>query len=150
MITRRSLLGGGLLSGMMGSGSPSGASAEAAGQGGSDEERNRALQDIRRTLTDIRDDFRRDHPCTLSGCSAVDQIRTQQKAFVKSAAKFPDFIDVGIDVWESLWDWHIGHLQQPSVGRQPDGRYTMAFMLTTLVLRPDMVPSYISLGYDAK
>jgi hypothetical protein len=34
------------------------------------------------------------------------------------------------------------------MNRDVQGRYTMQFMATTLVLRPDLVPNYIGTPYD--
>ena len=64
--------------------------------------------------------------------------------------KFPDFIDVGIDVWERLHDWHIKNRQPLTVLRTNDGHYGMPFMATTLLLRPEQTAGYISWGYDVR
>jgi hypothetical protein len=80
----------------------------------------------------------------------IMQIRSQQRTFLKSNQKFPDFIDIGIDVWERLHDWHIKNRQPLTVVRTNDGHYGMPFMATTLILRPEQTPSYISWGYDVR
>jgi hypothetical protein len=69
---------------------------------------------------------------------------------MKGSNKFPDFIDIGIDIWERLIDWHVKYQQRLAISRMADGRYSMPFFVTTLVLRPDMSGSYMSLGYDNK
>ena len=41
--------------------------------------------------------------------------------FLRANAKFPDFIDVSLDVWMGAYDWHV-RLQQPLVlGRDVNG-----------------------------
>jgi hypothetical protein len=35
------------------------------------------------------------------------------------------------------------------MGRANDGRYTMIFMFTTLVLRPEQMPDYVGYPFDA-
>ncbi len=145
MVTRRSLFGGGLLAGLTATVLPIGRDdAPLEGQGPRDEALAKAVEDVR---DELRARLRGCGPYT---CGAMEQIRANQKAFLKTSAKFPDFIDVGADVWAAAWDWHIKNQQQLTVGRQDNGRYTMSFMLSTLVLRPDMSDSYIGLGYEAK
>jgi hypothetical protein len=35
---------------------------------------------------------------------ALSRVCDQQRSFLKAHQKFPDFIEVGIDVWESVYD----------------------------------------------
>jgi hypothetical protein len=51
-------------------------------------------------------------------------------------------------VWEALYDWHVRYQQPLNVQRTADGRYVMAFMFTTLILRPDQAPDYIGPPFD--
>ena len=41
-------------------------------------------------------------------------VRSRQLDFLKAQGRFPDFIDVGADVWYAVHDWHV-RLQQPLV-----------------------------------
>ena len=77
-------------------------------------------------------------------------VRTRQVDFLKAQGKFPDFIDVGIDIWYAVHDWHIRLQQQLVFGRDPVGRYTLMLGFTALVLRADSVASYISTPYDSR
>jgi len=88
--------------------------------------------------------------CQAFECRATERIRDHQKQFFKTNSKFPDFIDIGVDVWESVYDWHVRTGQALSVGRLPDGRVGMTFMLATLVVRPDVANDHIGLGYDTR
>ena len=75
-------------------------------------------------------------------------VRKSQVDFLRANAKFPDFIDVGIDVWLGVYDWHV-RVQQPLVlGRDSNGRYTLVLGFTTLVLRQDAVHDLIGIPYD--
>jgi hypothetical protein len=75
-------------------------------------------------------------------------VRTRQVDFLKAQGKFPDFIDVSVDVWMGIYDWHV-RLQQPlTLGRDVAGRYTLVLGFTALVLRPDVAPGFISTPYD--
>jgi hypothetical protein len=78
------------------------------------------------------------------------RIRDQQRTFLKANQKFPDFIEVGIGVWESVFDWHIRHQQPRSVSRSAEGRYIMSLGFTTLILRPELSENYVGPGMDAR
>ena len=70
------------------------------------------------------------------------KIREQQRTFLRGNQKFPDFIDVGIRVWEDVVDWHVRHGQPLNLSRAVDGRYLMLVHVTTLVLRSDQADAY--------
>jgi hypothetical protein len=95
---------------------------------------------------EIRDALRDLRHMTVS--SEVSQIREKQRAYFKLNQEFPDYIDIGIQVWERLQDWHIENQQALKVSRTGAGRVEMEFMLTTLVLRPDLPDSQIGAPYD--
>jgi hypothetical protein len=78
------------------------------------------------------------------------RIREQQRTFLRANHKFPDFIEIGIGVWETVWDWHIRHQRPADIVRTAEGRYAIRVMETTLVLRPEQVESYVGLGFDAR
>jgi hypothetical protein len=109
-----------------------------------------AINSLRAVLEDIRTMWRNQYSCTSTLCPDIDAIRQEQRRFMKGSNKFPDFIDIGIDIWERLIDWHVKYQQRLTISRMADGRYSMPFFVTTLVLRPDMSGSYMSLGYDGK
>ncbi len=96
---RRNLVGGGMLAtaaALIGGAEP--ASAAQADDSGAVA---RAVENLRAAL--VR---------TLAVSPELDRIREQQRVFLKSNQKFPDFLEVGIDVWENVYDWHVRH-QQP-------------------------------------
>jgi hypothetical protein len=78
------------------------------------------------------------------------RIREQQRIFMRANQKFPDYLEVGIGVWESVYDWHIRHQRALTIGRTADGRYTMAVMETLLLLRPEQTESFVGFGFDAR
>lgn len=78
------------------------------------------------------------------------RIRDQQRVFLKANQKFPDYIEVGVSVWENVVDWHIRHQQPLSVSRSAEGRYIMAVGFTTLILRPELSDNYVGPGMDAR
>ena len=77
-------------------------------------------------------------------------IREQQRAFLKANHKFPDFIEVGIGVWEGVCDWHVRHQLPVEILRNAEGRYTIAVIGTTLLLRPEQADTFVGFGFDAR
>ncbi len=138
MIDRRELLTwGGLLSGLRARGDAEGA-AVAAG-----DMTDRTAQDVVTALKGITSAV-----YAAQSFDAINPIRLKQNEYLKAMNKFPDYIDVSVDVWTGVYDWHV-RLRQPLVlGRDASGRYTMTLGFTQLVLRPDVAPNFISVPYD--
>jgi hypothetical protein len=139
MPDRRSVIGAGLMAGLGAAGGVEASPSPQAGDGG--EKVADAVDELRREVATGRTE--RD-----PGSGIVESIRQQQRTFLKSAQKFPDYMDVGIRVWEDVYDWHVRFQQPMTVSRQPDGRYYLSFMQTTLILRPEQNEQYIGLPYD--
>jgi hypothetical protein len=78
----------------------------------------------------------------------IAPVRQKQIEFLRGAGKFPDFIEVGTDVWLAVHDWHVRHLQPITMGRDGTGRYTIMFMNTTVIMRPEATPSFVGPAYD--
>ena len=137
MIERRRLVGGSVLAGaaaMLAGAEPAAAAAQR-----DDGEVARAVRD----LTESLEQGQRVPP-------ELTRIREQQRVFLKANQKFPDYLEVGIDVWESMWDWYVRNQQAITATRTGDGRYVMTVMFTTLILRPDQTNNYIGYGFDAR
>jgi hypothetical protein len=100
-------------------------------------------------LIQIRDELRALRPtCELPRCAEVDQIRAQQRTFLRARHKLPDFIDVGIDIWERAYEWLVSTRQPAEITRLPEGRNGLRFMTTMLVMRPDASGGFVGFGYD--
>jgi hypothetical protein len=84
----------------------------------------------------------------LSTSADVAQIRERQRTHFKVNQKFPNYIDVGVAVWERMTTWHLENHLPLTATRTPDGRMEMEFMLTTLVLKWDMGDGFIGVPYD--
>lgn len=134
---RRHLVSGGLMAGV---GAALGtAPAAAAPQRGEDERTAAALDRLRESV---------DRGLLVS--PELIRIREQQRAFLKANHKFPDYIEVGIGIWESVYDWHVRHQRPLEVLRTVESRYAMRVMETLLVLRPEQTDSYVGFGFDAR
>lgn len=140
MVNRRNLLSGGLLGTV---GAVLAADAAAAPQRQSDRNDERlmanAVDALRTTIERIAE-----------VAPELAKIREQQRIFLKVNRKFPDFIEVGIGVWEDVYNWHVRHQHPLNMTQTGDGRYLMSVMFTTLVLRPDQAESFVGIAFDAR
>ena len=128
MITRRELLGGTIVVGATEVGAVS-------------------LQGEEQLLGSILRELQQLRQAASLGAEAVGRIRDVRKAHLKQTGRFPEFVDVGVDVFEGVIDW-LTALEQPvSVTQQGDGRYSLPLLGTTVVLRPDYPDNYVGQGY---
>ena len=89
---------------------------------------------------------RQSSPATVA--ASIGQIRQQQRTFIRANQKYPDYIEVGLSVWEDVYDWHVRYQQPINTTRLPDGRYILSFMFTNLILRPDQAFEFVGFGFD--
>ena len=143
MVERRELMTGGVVAGLGALLNPG--AAEAGGQA-TQQERDTA---VARAIDALRTSLEKQQNSTELGPSnEISLIRRQQRTFLLANQKYPDFIDVGIDIWERVYDWHVKHQQPINAVRTLDGRYGLTFMFTTLLLRTEQTAGYVSFGYD--
>jgi hypothetical protein len=151
---RRSLVNGGLVAGVAALVAPhradaaradaaraDAARADAAAGGGDDGTTNA----VHRLQNSVEHMFQ---TAANAPWSALERIRKHQHDWLKSQQKYPDFIEVGLAVWDGLHDWHVRYQHPMSITRLDDGRYAMAFMFTTVLLRPDMQTDWIGYPFD--
>lgn len=108
-------------------------------QGASSYRDTAVLGDIANALKELR------HP---SSSPLVTQVRERQRIFLRLNQRYPEFIDVGVAVWEKIQDWHVDTGQEMKIARSAGGRYVMEFMLSRLVLRPEIPDFEVGLAYD--
>ncbi len=140
MVQRRNLVGGGLIAGLT---SLMATSSEAAAAADDDGESASAINRFREVYE------RQLGQVYSSRWSGVTRVRQQQRAWMMSTRKYPDFIEIGLDVWDNVYDWHVAYQQPLNVTRLADGRYAMSFMFTALLLRSDQNPDFVGYGFDA-
>ena len=139
MLDRRELL---TLGGLLGvtPGDPAAGTAIAAGQ-----MTDRQVNDVVNAINGFRNLL-----AQQLSFNEILEVRKSQYAYLRANGKFPDFIDVGADIWQGIYDWNI-RVQQPLVlGRDANGRYTLMLGFTALVLRQDSVPTLIGIPYDQR
>ena len=143
MLSRRELFSTGVAGGLT-AGAPSSSSTAASVEQESTREGQR---EIARAVDDVEEIIKQSLLPTLA-YGNVGRIRGMMEQFVRSHAKFPDYFEVGAGVFIDLYDWHVKYQQPLNVTRQPDGRYLMQFMFSTLLLRPEQDSGYIGYPYD--
>jgi len=134
MLSRRELIAGGAAVHMAGGDA-------AAAQRGSDDDSGPQLRSIRDVLDAMRAQYTVQTP-------VVALLRDRQRSFLRVNQRFPECIDVGIRVWEQMQDWHIKHLRPLTIHRAGDGRWQMDFIMSVLVLRPEINDNEVGHGYD--
>jgi hypothetical protein len=140
---RRELLTSGAIGGVLGAiAAPADAAAAQSGAGSADQ---RAIERVADMLDQLRSELREQHRF-----GEIEPIRSAQKSYLRSNAKLPDFIDVGMDVWFQIYDWHVRWQQPIAQSRDAQGRLTLAMNQTLIVLRPEVAGNYIGLPYDAR
>jgi hypothetical protein len=142
MIPRRTLVGAGILGGLAGTRAGRGAEA---GPSRNEQTSERSVERIAEAVAGLRDDSRLNQRF-----SELGPLRDAQKTFLRVNGKFPDFIEVGVDVWFTVHDWHVRWQQPLTLGRDGLGRYTIVLNQTTLILRPEVLGAYIGIPYDSK
>jgi hypothetical protein len=143
MVERRHMLGHGLVAGLTGVlAAPALADAAPAAAEDTSEAAARAVDRLGTTIE------REVTPATAS--PAIARIREQQRTFIRANLKYPDYLEVGLSVWEQVYDWHVKFQQPVTAARLADGRYVLAFMFTNLILRPDQAPEYVGFGFDTE
>ena len=78
----------------------------------------------------------------------VNQIRERQRGFFRLNQRFPEYIDVGIRVWERMQDWHIENDRVLNIQRAGDGRWQMDFIQSVLVLKHELPENEIGQAYE--
>ena len=102
-----------------------------------------ALEDMVKAVQSVREELA--HSASFWEIAPVrDQLRT----FLRANGKFPDYIEVGTDVWQQVYDWHVRFRQPIAVSRTGDGRYAISLMTTLVVMRTDLSGGYIGMPYD--
>jgi hypothetical protein len=78
----------------------------------------------------------------------IPKLREAYTLYWKTNGKFPEFCEIGIDVFYDLYDWHIKNALPIPVSRTADGRMVITFMYTQLIVRVDQIPGYIGVPFD--
>lgn len=140
MISRREMVTAGVL------GTLAGTPEEAVAA--QDEGTARAVGQVTETLRNINTtlDYGLVGPNVAFGF--MSDIRSRYTTHVRSAGKFPDFLEIGVDVFYQVYDWHVRHNQQIQITRVAEQRFAIQWMFTQLILRWEQDPKYIGVPFD--
>ena len=137
MLSRRDLLMSGAFASRL---RPAEAGEQQRGsQAASDAAIEQNLADIRDALRDLRH---------LTPSLDVTQIQDKQRLHFKVNQKFPNYIEIGLLVWERLSMWHLENHLPLKTARMPDGHMEMEFMFTILILKNELADQMIGNPYD--
>jgi len=139
---RRELLGGAVLGGL--SNALSGTTVAAEPAAGAAMQSRDDMAPVVRAIDALRQELARQRLFT-----EIANIRDIQIRYLIANGKFPDFLEVGTDVWFQVHDWHVRWNQPLSVGRDLQNRPTIIFMATTIVMRPEQ-KDFVGIPYDNK
>lgn len=134
MLSRRELIAGGAAM------APLRAAHVAAAQAGAP---NEDLSDELRSIRDVLRALQNKVATTT-----VRELRDRQRGFLRLNQRFPECIDVGLRVWEEMQDWHIVNGRPLTIQQTGDNRWQMDFIMTVLILRPELPENEIGQPYD--
>lgn len=78
----------------------------------------------------------------------VPKLREAYTQYWRGNGKFPDLCEVGSDVFYDIYDWHVKNGQPIPVSRLSDGKMSITFMYTQLIVRVDQAPNFIGVPFD--
>src|SRR4051812_35338494 len=145
MIPRRSVVAGGVLSGLLGALTTDAAAAAAPVAAPAADVTDEMVNRVVRSLADIRSEL-----LSLRSFDELTPVRSVQLPFLRVNGKFPDFIEVGVTIWMAVHDWHVRWQQPLNIGRDAIGRHTLVLNQTSLILRSDTDPRFVGLAYDSR
>ena len=78
----------------------------------------------------------------------VPRLRDAYTQHWKAHGKFPEFCEVGTSVFYDIYDWHVKNRLPVPVSRFADGRMSITFMYTQLLVRIDQAADYVGIPFD--
>ena len=141
MLSRREVIAGGVVGSLAGASAPE---AEAEQQ----ELVAAALRALEEDVERIQSSLDRAFNTLTLSVGPIAQLRKVFEQFLRSNGKFPDFCEIGAQVFYDVYDWHIRNRQQIVVMRQGDNRYSIQFMFTTLILKFENQADFIGYPFD--
>jgi hypothetical protein len=123
-------------------------SAARARPGGASEIQSSSAEETRRVAHAV--DALREELARQETFWEVTEVREALQRYLRVNGKFPDYVEVGADVWQQAYDWHVRYQQPLVLGRTRDARYTVKLMETVVILRPDQPSGFIGAPYDVR
>ena len=144
MISRREVVTAGVLGSLTGS-----AVTADASQGGQDDGQTRAvLTRIQQELDTLNSTLEAGLRGPGLSAGAIGRIRERLTLHLRSAGKFPEFLEIGTSLFYDVYDWHVRHAQQIQITRLADQRFAIQFMFTQLIVRWEQDANYLGTPFD--
>jgi len=149
MLTRREAVTAGVMASVGGVAGHTGEATAAAQESGGviTIEMTQTLGAIRDEIAALRRQLESSQMPTSPG---IMRIRQQQRQFLKGNTKFPDFVEVGAGVWDELIDWHVTTQRPLNIVLRGDGRYSMPFLQSVVILRVDYLDEQVGVPFDTR
>jgi hypothetical protein len=148
MVTRRELVTGGALGAMATAAGLTGPENEAASATAQQEVDNAALRRIAQETAQIDRTLNSAFASNTLAYGYIPKLREAYTLYWRTNGKFPEFCDIGTDVFYDIYDWHIRQRLDVPVTRMADGRMAIRFMFTQLIVRVEQSPSHIGIPTD--
>ena len=151
MISRRDVVTAGVLGTLAGSAAD--VSAEARMERAKVEGAQQNDAGMRAELNQIETQLQRintnleNGPRVVSG-GLLGQVRDRYTTHLRAAGKFPDFLEVGTEVFYDVYDWHVKHNQQIQITRISEQRFAIQWMFTQLIVRFENDPRFLGVPFD--
>lgn len=78
----------------------------------------------------------------------ISGIRARLTLHLRQAGKFPDFMEIGINPFYDVYDWHVKYSQQIQIIRIAEQRFAIQFMFTQLIVRWEQDANYLGQPFD--
>ena len=78
----------------------------------------------------------------------IPKLREAFTLFWRTNGKFPEFVEVGTDVFYDIYDYHVKQRLPIPVNRLNDGRMAITFMYTQLLVRVDQAANFVGVPFD--
>ncbi|MEO8683091.1 MAG: hypothetical protein ABI665_28860 [Vicinamibacterales bacterium] len=147
MISRREVVTGGVLGSW---------SANALAEADQGRAANRDSEGVANELSNIKDELSKIKgvlddgllKSSLGHDAAIGLVRNAYRVFLRANGKFPEFCEIGSDVFYIIYDWHVKHQQPINIMRLGDNRMAIQFMFTQLILRWEQDGSFVGIPFD--
>ena len=150
MISRREVVTGGVL------GTLAGSTADLSAEGLMERAKVEAAQDdagIIRALNQIDQELERlngvvDSTSRVTTGSYLGEIRSRFTTHLRASGRFPEFMEIGVDPFYEVYDWHVRHQQQIQITRISEQRFAIQWMFTQLIMRYEQDPKHLGIPFD--
>jgi len=145
MISRREVVTAGVLGGLVTAGPAAAAEAQvdevmALKQG---------FKALEEGFTELKNTLERGLLGNTMNFGGVGIVKGRIADYARTSGRFPEYCDVGLNIFYDVYDWHVRHQQQINIARIADQRLAIQFMFTQLLVRWENDPNYVGTPYAA-